>query len=41
MIEYLCNTAALPGAKAFLCALPMKIARSDGAPTRVVAIEGL
>jgi kynurenine formamidase len=39
MIEYLSNTAALAGPRTFLCALPLKIPGSDGAPTRVIAIE--
>ena len=39
MIEYLCNTAALTRAEVFLCALPLKVTRADGAPARVIAIE--
>lgn len=39
LIEYLCNTSVLIGERTFLCALPIKVPRSDGAPARVVAIE--
>ena len=39
MIEYLCNTAALEKPRTYLCALPLKIPASDGAPARVIAIE--
>ena len=41
MFEYLGNTAALSEARSFVCALPMKLPGSDGAPARVIAIEGL
>ncbi|MEM1160785.1 MAG: cyclase family protein [Pseudomonadota bacterium] len=41
LIEYLVNTADVPGPHTFLAALPVKMAGSDGAPARVVAIEGL
>ena len=39
MIEYLSNTAQLAGPRTYLCALPLKIPASDGAPARVIAIE--
>lgn len=39
MIEYLCNMAALETSRVELFALPMKIADSDGAPARVIALE--
>lgn len=39
MIEYLCNLSALTGSRTFVAALPVKVPNSDGAPTRVVAIE--
>jgi len=35
------TTAAVPGPRTFLAALPIKMAASDGAPARVVAIDGL
>lgn len=41
LIEYLINTMALTGPRTFLAALPVRMAGSDGAPARVVAIEGL
>lgn len=41
MFEYLGNTAALREARSFVCALPMKLPGSDGAPARIIAIEGL
>ena len=41
LIEYLVNTAEVPGPHTFLAALPVKMAGSDGAPARVIAIEGL
>lgn len=41
LIEYLVNTAALPGPRTFLCAAPLLIPGADGAPARVFAIEGL
>ncbi|ETA51168.1 cyclase family protein [Ponticoccus alexandrii] len=41
LIEYLVDTAAIPGPRTFLCALPLKISSADGAPARVVAIDGL
>ena len=39
LIEYLSNTAALTGPRTFLCCLPLEVPASDGAPTRVVALE--
>ena len=41
LIEYLVNTSDVTGSHTFLCALPIKMVGSDGAPARVVAIEGL
>lgn len=41
LIEYLVNTAALPGPRSFLCAAPLLVPGADGAPARVFAIEGL
>ncbi|MCF3934598.1 cyclase family protein [Acuticoccus sp. M5D2P5] len=41
LIEYLVNVASVPGPRTFLCALPLKIDGADGAPARVVAIEGV
>lgn len=41
LIEYLVNTAALPGPRTFLCAAPLLVPGADGAPARVFAIEGL
>jgi len=38
MIEYLCNLGKLPGPRAFVAALPLKIPNSDGAHIRVVAL---
>ncbi len=39
MIEYLCNTAEVTRDTVFLCALPLRVTRADGAPARVIAIE--
>ncbi|MEM9140422.1 MAG: cyclase family protein, partial [Pseudomonadota bacterium] len=41
LIEYLVNTLAVPGPHTFLTALPVRMAGADGAPARVVAIEGM
>ena len=41
LIEYLVNTTAITTPHIFLSALPIKLAGSDGAPARVVAIEDL
>lgn len=41
LIEYLVNTVALTGARTFLAAQPIRLAGADGAPARVIAIEGL
>lgn len=41
LIEYVCNTAELREPRVLLCAAPLKVARADGAPARVYAIEGL
>jgi arylformamidase len=40
LMEYLSNTAALAGQRTFLCCLPLKVPGSDGAPARIIAIEG-
>ncbi len=39
MIEYLCNLGAVKSPRIEICALPLNIPRSDGAPARVIAIE--
>lgn len=39
MVEYVCNTLALKRPRVFVCALPLKLMDSDGAPARVIAIE--
>ena len=41
LIEYLVNTMEISGPKTFLSALPVRLSGADGAPARVVAIEGL
>ncbi|MEM7189453.1 MAG: cyclase family protein [Pseudomonadota bacterium] len=41
LIEYLVNTDQVAGPHTFLAALPVKMSASDGAPSRVIAIEGL
>ncbi len=41
LIEYLVNTRAVTTPHTFLAALPVKLSGSDGAPARVVAIDGL
>lgn len=41
LIEYLVNTRAVTGPRTFLVALPIRMAGADGAPARVVAIEGM
>lgn len=41
LIEYLVNTSELRTPHTFLCALPIRMAGSDGAPARVIAIEGM
>lgn len=38
LIEYLVGTEAIRDPYVFLCALPLRIPRSDGAPCRVVAL---
>ena len=38
LIEYVCNTAEVSGERIYLCALPLKIPNSDGAPARVIAM---
>ncbi len=40
LIEYLCNLRAVRGPRTYVYALPMKIPDADGAPARVIAIEG-
>jgi len=39
MIEYLCNLRAVKAPRIEICALPLNIPKSDGAPVRVIAIE--
>ena len=41
LIEYLVGTHAVTASRVFLTALPIKLVGSDGAPARVVAIEGI
>ena len=41
LIEYLVNTMAVPGSRTFLAALPVRLAGADGAPARVIAIDGM
>ena len=41
MIEYVVNTMEVTGPRTFLAAQPIRVAGADGAPARVVAIEGL
>ena len=41
LIEYLVGTHAIEGPRTFLAALPVRMAGADGAPARVVAIEGM
>ncbi len=41
LIEYLVGTDQLTGSRTFLCALPIRVPNADGAPARVVALEGL
>jgi arylformamidase len=40
MIEYLCNMSAITSPRVEFFALPLKILDSDGAPARVIALEG-
>jgi kynurenine formamidase len=40
LIEYLANTRALTQPRVWFCCLPLKIPEADGAPARVIAIEG-
>lgn len=40
MIEYLCNMSSIESQRVELFALPLKIPESDGAPARVIALEG-
>lgn len=41
LIEYLINTRALTERNTFLCAQPLSLPDADGAPARVIAVEGL
>lgn len=41
MVEYLANTDAIREDEVLLVAAPLKVAAGDGAPARVLAIEGL
>lgn len=40
LVEYLANTADLVEPRSWFCCLPLKVPASDGAPARVIAIEG-
>jgi arylformamidase len=40
LVEYLSNTSALTDLRCFFCCLPLKVPGSDGAPARVIAMEG-
>lgn len=40
MIEYLYNLGSVESARPEICALPIKVLDADGAPARVVALEG-
>ncbi len=40
MFEYLANTVSLAQPRGFVVALPVKVPDSDGAPARVIVIEG-
>ncbi len=41
LMEYLCNLKRIPGRRTYLVALPLKLADADGAPARIVALEGI
>ena len=41
LMEYLTNTQALEHPRTFLCCLPLKVPGADGAPARIIALEGL
>lgn len=41
LMEYLCNMTALSGNRTYLVALPIKLPQSDGAPARIIALEGM
>ena len=40
LIEYLANLLEIPGERSFVVCAPLKLAGSDGAPARVLALEG-
>lgn len=40
LIEYICNLKAVAGPRTTVYALPLKLPDSDGAPARVIAVEG-
>lgn len=40
LIEYLGNTKAITQPRVWFCCLPLKVPAADGAPARVIAIEG-
>ena len=40
LIEYLANLMALPGPRTFVVCAPLSLIGSDGAPARVLALEG-
>jgi kynurenine formamidase len=40
LIEYVANTQAIRQPRVWFCCLPLKVPGADGAPARVIAIEG-
>ncbi|MGC8474926.1 MAG: cyclase family protein [Acetobacteraceae bacterium] len=41
LIEYLANLDAIPGPRSFVVCAPLSLIGADGAPARVVALEGI
>ena len=41
LIEYLVGTRAVTGDRTFLCAAPIRLTDADGAPARVIALNGM
>ncbi len=41
LIEYLVGVRQVTQPNTFLCAQPLRLSKADGAPVRVIAIEGL
>ncbi len=41
LIEYLANLVAIPGPRTCVVCAPLKLANSDGAPARAIALEGI